>query len=406
MRAIFSFSKTNFSQLQAISDTKSLVVVLAVVILNCTNTYADDATDSKRISAALIQVRDQIFQNCIIKLKVESNANRNGNVELKSNGNSMLATCSELSISDKTISMAINMVGRRKQESTYSEQHYLSRKKKCLIVKYDIKTTFDRSIRSVSYWQHEDFEKNRHGLMQNIQLDSILCKFGPFDGNIADIVNDQLPVLKRNSGGRLTGQYTFEYGLLEVTVQQIGKIDRLIEAKVIQTPNNVYNSLSKGAKLAEIRESALGKTPDGLLSASKSFRFTYDDASTKPFDSLRLSESITANGQSLQYDHTFSVVNYIKCFNAAEIEALRIPIPDGEKVYVVGDPNEGAINLTYRNGDIVRQVDGAPLEKVATEERFHKNLIRVFAFSFGILSIAIGTWYARKRLFTKSSVKQ
>ena len=370
-----------------------------VVLVSATIAHADDGVDGKRISDTVRKMRDQVFQNCIAKLKVVASNTVNGNVELKINGTYVLATCSELSLSDKSISMMIDKPGRRKQEATHSQQLYLPRGKKSITIRYD---AVNKSIQGVSYWPHDDYALNYHGLTRDVRLDCILSRFGPFSQNIVDVVGSRVPTTKRNANGQLTGQYVTEYGLLAVTIERSGQLDRLKEVEMTQTAKDVYNSLSAGATLAEVRDSVLGKTPDGLSSVTSRFRFSYDNTSGRPFSELSLFDSYTATGQTFRSNYVLRLTDYKKCFDAVEIEALRVPIPEGERVGLVGDPYNGTLALTYRNGDIVRQVDGASLEEVVTEERFHKKFLYVVVSVVGTMCIAFGFRYAWKRWATKS----
>ncbi len=151
-----------------------------------------------------------------------------------------------------------------------------------------------------------------------------------------------------------------------------------------------------------MHQSILDETPDGLTSVIHGFRISYDENSTRPFTVLTIFNSYAAAGKNLKSENILRLTDYKKCNNDAEIEAMRIPIPEGERVGLVDDPYKGTLALTYRNGEVVRQVDGASLEEVVTEERFHKKFLYIVVSIVGILCIAFGFRYTWKRWAAKS----
>jgi rhodanese-related sulfurtransferase len=85
---------------------------------------------------------------------------------------------------------------------------------------------------------------------------------------------------------------------------------------------------------------------------------------------------ITADDRLWQSVRVLRPTKYQKPVTAKDIEALRVQIPDGTEV-LTADPEYRSLNLTYRGGNVVRQVDGASLDQVIAEERSGRSWLFV-----------------------------
>ncbi len=380
----------------------SAILSICAICISQSALRADDSEEGRRVHRAVLHLRDEVFDNCIAKFQMDFTNLRDDKIDLSGFGKYVFARRDSLALIDVTTTLraGVEKDGRLRAESVRSRQNYVSKAHRCLEVSYYIVNT-ERKISSVSYDPKVTYKSYYHGLTNGVYLNGVLFSFGPSAENLADIVSSRVPLIKRNTGSSLVAQYTTEYGLIEATLERIANRDRLVEVRMTQSAKDVYTHLSKGATLAEIQQSVLRETPGGLTSVIQGFRISYDDTSKRPFSVFTVFNSYAAAGKTWKSDRILRLTDYQKCNSDTEIEALRIPIPEGERVGLM-DPDKKEITYTYRNGDIVRQVDGASLEEVVTEERFHKKFVYVVVSIVGVALIAFGFRYAWKRWAVKS----
>jgi hypothetical protein len=230
-------------------------------------------------------------------------------------------------------------------------------------VHYDL-VKGERKRRSVSVDPKRTYEQYFETATYHVKLSMLLSQFGPTGKSLAEITRQPPASIRAGQNSRVTATYPTEYGVVEVDLGRVGGRDVLIAARIVQSPKDVYTSLSEGQTLAELTDSVVGPTPGGLTRAVYECALSHDEAQpAHPFKTLTVTEFFTGAGKTWHGTHTLTLTEYRKCTSPNCVEELRVPVPDGTVISSL-DPEFRPLTLVYQEGNIVREVDGASLDDI------------------------------------------
>ncbi len=324
---------------------------------------------------------------------------KNKSILLRASHIMTFAKLGSIVFSENSITIHPRMMddGRTAPASIFHEQKYITNGRRCFGVKFSLDDKKERRIRSISVDPKQTYEAGLRAVTRQVRLDSIVSTFGPTSKNIVDLLEIPPSRIVQKDAGATAVEYVTEFGVLTGTMKTIAGRERITEIEFQQKATDVYTHLSNGSTLADVREAAIGAVPEGLISASSGFRVIYSDHKDRPFDVIVVHQSQSSANAVHRSEFTIRLVEYRKCNDAAEIEALKIPIPDGEHVNSV-DPEYQSLALSYQKGDVVRQVDGAALQEFVVERRSRGAFVYVPLTLLAIIASFIGFRYLLKRL--------
>ncbi len=371
-----------------------------LVVLAPTNVRAGEVEDGLRVKAAVVHLRDEVWGDCIATMSVVGVVERNGAVVGRDTGTLVFARNGACVLSDTAVAHSQQISardGRPRKDSNTRIQFFMANGRRCIGINYE-PTKNGRRVVGLSCDPRRSYDDSFQALTRYVHLNHLVSWFGPTGSTLVELTGVPPGSVRTGKGGAVTGVYPTVYGVLEVTVDRVGGRDVVLNVRLTQAATDVYTSLFDGGKLADVRESVLGETPAGLTSAVTAFSFDYGRAGgSLPFSSLTVSAGSAAKGIEWRATHTLRLTEYQKCRSQEKIEALRIPIPEGETVDSL-DPEYQSIALAYRGGEVVRAVDGASLDEVAADRRFrHTAMYVALALAAAALLACLVWLYARRR---------
>jgi hypothetical protein len=241
------------------------------------------------------------------------------------------------------------------------------------------------------------------GASRFVYLDYLVSEFGPTGKTLVELTEPAPGSVKRTRVG-LTAVYPTVYGPLEVGIERIGGKDMITTVRMAQSPTDVYTSRFNGGKLADVRGSVLEETPGGLTSVITELVIDYKGATGgKPLSTITEKSVYTAAGKEYRGTRAVRLTEYRKCTSEKEVEALMVPIPDGQEVGTP-DPDYQPLTLTYHKGDVVREVDGASLDQVATERRVRRSVLYIVLPILAVVLLTGGVlWINARRRAARAS---
>jgi hypothetical protein len=327
-------------------------------------TAAQPAADGPIVQRVVQQFQDEACNRCVITLNLNSGIRtvedgtfyRAGKLVFARYDSAVLADA--MMLSSKKPGVSID-----RKDLFNCEQFYMASGRRPIGIHYDL-VKGERKRRSVSVDPKRTYEQYFETATYHVKLSMLLSQFGPTGKSLAEITRQPSASIIAGQNSRVTATYSTEYGVVDVDLGQVGGKDVLIAARVVQSPKDVYTSLSEGRTLAELTESVVGPTPGGLTRAVYECALSHDEAQpARPFKTLTVTEFFTGAGKTWHGTHTLTLTEYRKCTSPNCVEELRVPVPDGSVVSSL-DPDFHPLTLVYQDGDIVREVDGASLNDI------------------------------------------
>jgi len=233
-------------------------------------------------------------------------------------------------------------------------------------------------------------------LTGNIKLEFLFFAFTELGITIEQLTDYKPGSVTSLENGSLMGEYTTEYGRMQITlVKNRGKF-YLQKATLHQARGDRYTSLLR-ERLKDIPDSGLGDLANGLDSASSEFILNRDFSQTVPtiLQVVDLGRQ-SAGEKNYVSTNTKKVTSILPVLSLNDFDKYHVPIPEGMRVHAL-DPGFESLNLTHRNGEIVREVDGASLERVVLENRNSKLRWKVLGIATGVLVFGLAGWYFVRR---------
>jgi hypothetical protein len=378
-----------------------LLVGGVLVVSGDQGVWAGDVEAGRQIHTAALRLRDEVFDNCIVKMEQSATSDWSGMAgRLRQSGTVVFARVGACVLSDRDVALTQNISSSdgqpRRDSHTYS-QRFMANGRRCIQIDYEPTKTGKRVVH-VRCDPRRSYDESFLGASRAVHLDSLLAEFGSTGKTLVVLTEVSPESVKRTKGG-LTAVYPTVYGPLEVSLERIGGKDAITTVRMAQAATDVYTSLFNGGKLADVRDSVLEKTPDGLTSLVTEVVIDYKGATgSKPISTITEKTTYTAAGKEYRGTRFVRLTEYRKCMDEKEVEALMAPIPEGQ-VVGTADPEYRPLTLTYRKGDVVREVDGASLEQVATEKRVRRSVLYIVLPVLAVVLLAGGgLWvYARRR---------
>jgi hypothetical protein len=275
-------------------------------------------------------------------------------------------------------------------------QHYMASGRRPIGVHYDL-VKGKRIRRSVAVDPKQTYEWSFEAATRHVYLNMLLSQFGPTGKSLSEITRQPPSSVRAGQNSRVTATYPTEYGVVEIDLGRIGDRDVLVAARIFQSPKDVYTSLSEGKTLAEMTDTVLGPTPGGLTRATYEVTLSHDEAQpAHPFKTLTLTRSYTGAGKTWQGTQTVTLTDYRKCSSPSCVEELRIPVPDGTVVSSL-DPEFRRLTLVYKDGEIVREVDGASLDDIVAGRVPARRRLYYYAAAGLALVLTVGVVVYRRR---------
>ena len=358
---------------------------------------ADDAKDGRRVHNSVLRLRDEVFNNCIVKFQLKGALERIGSPVSTETGQLTYARIGSAIFTDRAIIAHLpERAGQRASDIPLYNQYFLANGRRCIGTTYKVSGS-KRQIRIVHCDPTRTFDISLRAMCNSIFLDTLLVEFRPTGESLVEITKNEPSQIHRRPNGGLTAIYSTPYGNVEIEMEIVNGKDSIAGAKIEQGRNDVSSSYAKSEKLSDVRQSILEVTPNGLTSAKDGFRINYGSPGNgKPFASITTSTGVYAEGKDWRMERTLSLVEYRTSDDANEIEKLRIPIPEGEPVQSI-DPEYKSLALAYRGGEVVRQVDGKSLDEVIASDRRRNRMAKLAAslVSLIVISTVISLWIRR-----------
>jgi hypothetical protein len=162
--------------------------------------------------------------------------------------------------------------------------------------------------------------------------------------------------------------------------------------------------------LADIKVSSLGQYYDGvkdygLDQIGSKFVITREYIGTSYRIIKYETHSWEKSGKSKLDQVAEQVVLKTTKLNTFEdFKKLLIPVPEGKYVHTTDEDMKNT-HLTYRSGDIVREVDGASLQQIQTEQKYSRRLY--WAIGITLISfLVLGAGYFLARLWLRRRADQ
>lgn len=356
---------------------------------------ADDAADGRRAHQAVVALRDEVFNHCHIKLDVTIQADLNGAVQGRTTGKYVFARSGESFFADIDVTeTATPEGGRPARPIRINQQHFMSAGRRYIDLTYDPKPG-GATVHSVGIDPRNTYDDSLNTLTAYVGLRKILAEFGPTGKSIVELSSGPPNNVRRTPAGEVVCSFPTEYGPFEVGYRPIEKRDVVTLLRMAQGPTDVYTHQSKGRRVADIRSSVIGETPGGLTSSLTSVVFS--PPGDKPLSGMTIEEQLRAQGQVWRCVWTLRVAEYKSGLTVDQVDGLHLPIPDGTRALSI-DPAYKSLVLAYRGGEVVRAVDGAPLDQVVAELGFRRRLINALWVVAAIGVVLIGVFVVRRRV--------
>jgi hypothetical protein len=378
-----------------------LLVTVGFVASNEHIVLAGDVEAGRQVHAAALRLRDEVFDNCIIKMDLTATSDWTGMAgRQRQSGTAIFARVGACVLSDRSIKITETIFGTdgQTQRDSYTHlQRFMASGRRYIDIVYE-PTRTGKKVVHVRCDPRKSYDRSFLGASRFVYLDYLVSEFGPMGKTLVELTESAPGSVKRAKGG-LTAVYPTVYGPLEVGIERIGGKDVITTVRLAQSPTDVHTSRSNGGKLADVRDSVLEETPGGLTSVVTELVIDYKSATEgKPLSTITEKTVYTAAGKEYRGTRAVRLTEYRKCTSEKEVEALMVPIPDGQLVGTT-DPDYQPLTLTYRKGDVVREVDGASLDQVASEKRARRSVIYIVLPALAVVLLAGGgLWiYTRRR---------
>jgi hypothetical protein len=352
------------------SSAASLLLSAVPFVLSPAVVCADEVHDGQRIHQAVLRLRDDTFARCATKFELSGVVERDGVTSSQEKGTVQFARFESCVWSDAAvIKSVLRAAGETRSEPAAQQyiQYYMANGRRCVSLRYDMVKAGKR-LRTVACDPRRDYDDSFRALTKSVHLTPLLSNFDPSKESLVEITKSPPASVTRDAAGRLTGVYPTVYGPVRVSIERRDGQDVVSEASVKQGPTDVYTHQSGGSTLSQVADSVLDDTPEGLTSVTRGLTIVYAGARPgRPFASLVIVTEYNAKDKRWKSSKTLTLSDYKRCTGEADIEALRLPIPEGQAVNSI-DPEFKSLALAYRCGEIVRQVDEASLDEVIVEK--------------------------------------
>lgn len=360
--------------------------------------YADDTSDARRIASAVGHLRDTVLDKCALTLSMAGTSWSGDKVATNTSGTLIFARFGTCVLTDANTSTSIP----NHKPATYSIQLYLDSGQRSLGGLYQAQKGV-KKFKSLSIEPKNKYDQDLFDALSQIHIESCLSRFGNTDSSLSQITELPPAEIIRGDNGSLEGRYSTPYGRVVLRTANRSGRDVLVSARLMQSASDWCTPHWK-RPLSTLPESVVGVHPAGLMSIESGLAVEYTSVTTQfPFTKIRIEDEWKDASRRWRSVKQLTPTAYRRLADGREIEALRIPIPEGQRVHSL-DPEYKPLNLAYAGGQIVRQVDGASLDQVVAEttRRPFRALWLIAAVGLVAVVAAGGIWLRRRAIRTRT----
>lgn len=343
----------------------------------------------ERAHNATLQLRDVVFHDVICELELLSTTKHDGKVTFKQTGKLQFARFGEHFFSDSAQQFSESWSNdhvQKFEDRTENSQLQMSEGSRCFRINYELNKG-KKNIAHVSCNHKSTFDESHYALCQKVYLCDLLAYFV---GRVSliDITKSPPTNCKLIPDGSAVAEYSATFGTLQISFSRRGEVDRVHTIRLTQSANDCFGT--EAPLLRDIKVTALGKHPNGLVSTSMEIAIEWSDGSgIMPIRQINIQHMFTSHTNTMIIERKLRMTEYRKCKSLDDFNSISIPIPDGQKI-LSWDPDYKSIALSYKGGEIVRQADGAPLEQVIQEHSSRRMwLARATYVGGALLSAAL-----------------
>jgi hypothetical protein len=375
------------------------------VLLSSSDLIAQESqTFKNHLSDALLRLYDQEVKGYHYKFSTEITFIDCGDKGINGKGTSEYCNFEENYYSDKYINYGSHFsksLNRQVNPSLDAYQFIKIKNTKLIGIYYEYLNNNLKQTKSVFCDPKAPFEKEMRRMYTNINFQNIFTIFQSLGMSPPDICK-LVPIRTSVSpNGDLVGEYQTEYGTMALNLVRQRELYYFAGGTLKQTRQDRYTSLGN-IKLFEVKEAGPGELPQGLDTVTSSFLIKRNFQKENPEITEISSYSEQAgSGKSMQHSVKMTTKSVTKIKSIEEFKKLHLSIPEGKFVSSL-DPEYRSLKLTYRNGDIVREVDGTSLEQVVVETQNRKRMWLVLSAVGGLFATAgaayLGlVWWRRRK---------
>jgi hypothetical protein len=213
-------------------------------------------------------------------------------------------------------------------------------------------------------------------------------KFNNLPDSIFDI--SQKPFQNRSVSKDVT-EFTYDtvYGRFMITVGRVDDRDVVQRVILKQSRDDVYSYRNPKVRLSDKTHPVLKDSTGGLTESVVEIVVRYESDVTGPrLRSISIGEMLASAQSRWEMKTILQIINSQTITDDTPIRAMVVKVPNNTKV-LTDHKDLINTNLTYVDGEVVRRVDGASLEKVVHEVQSNHRLSRLLWCLFGTASLAV-----------------
>ena len=276
-------------------------------------------------------------------------------------------------------------------------QYYMANGQRCLLIDYQL-INKTKQVQNVICDPRDDYSKGLQRIAGNAKLDGIIYPLNQVGQSFQEIVSGEATQVTDTSA-----TYHTRYGNIVVVLSKSSQRTEVKSIQLTQSRDSVYTSLSEGKTLGEVKVSVFDETPNGLDQSKHLLQFTYQgEGPHRHLASISSTLTYKAQDQLFTMHTTHKTRKYEKVSSRAIVEGLALEIPEGSKVLSL-DPDFHSINLAFENRQVVREIDGVPLDVVIEEQqRSHRALYLAIGVAAVLLLVGTALYFYSRTTKSKS----